>query len=106
MARPVVFLAPLTTPPMPSGARQEAGWLLRQVQNGQMLSLPESRPMPSVGPRVHELRIDFDKTQWRVIYRIDPDAIVVAHVFPKKTQATPKKDIEISKKRFTAFDNL
>lgn len=106
MAKPVVFLSPLKTPPMPAGARQEAGWLLRQVQNGHMLSLPESRPMPSIGARVHELRIDVDRTQWRVIYRIDTDAIVVAHVFQKKTQATPKKDIQAAQRRFTAYDNL
>lgn len=62
--------------------------------------------MPSIGPRVHELRIDVDKSQWRVIYRIDEDAIVVAHVFKKKTRATPKKDIQGAKNRFTAYDNL
>jgi len=106
MGKPVVFLSPLKTPPMPPGARQEAGWLLRQVQMGQKLSLPESRPMPSIGVRVHELRIDVDKSQWRVIYRIDEDAIVVAHVFQKKTQATTKKDIETAKKRFTTYDRL
>jgi hypothetical protein len=49
--------------------------------------------MPSVGPRCHELRIvDADAT-WRVIYRRDADAIVIAEVFSKKTRATPKQVI-------------
>ena len=46
------------TPPLSTGARIEAGVLLRRLQRGESLSLPESRPMPSIGPRCHELRID------------------------------------------------
>jgi phage-related protein len=42
--------------------------------------------MPTIGPRCHKLRINDAHTTWRLIYRIDPDAIVIADVFAKKTE--------------------
>ena len=52
--------------------------------------MPHSRPMPNIGPRCHELRINDEKKRWRIVYRIDDDAIVVLDVFEKKTQKTPR----------------
>lgn len=67
--------------------------------------MPHSRPMPSIGPHCHELRIaDSDKI-WRIVYRIDVDAIVIAEVFQKKTAATPKPVIDICKFRFGMYDD-
>ena len=51
--------------------------------------------MPTIGPRVHELRINDKDAAWRIIYRVDPDAIVIAEVFAKKTQATPRNVIDV-----------
>jgi phage-related protein len=60
--------------------------------------------MPSIGPRCHELRIvDVDAT-WRVIYRLDSDAIVIAEVFRKKTRATPRQVIRACQRRLRAYD--
>ena len=56
--------------------------------------MPHSRPMPSIGRRCHELRIPDDKLSWRIVYRIDEDAIVIAEVFSKKTCKTPKSVID------------
>ena len=85
--------------------RLEAGYLLRLLQRGDSLSLPHSRPMPVIGPRCHELRIaDSDKT-WRIMYRVDPDAIVIAEVFQKKTRTTPKAVIDTCKARFRMYDD-
>ena len=93
------------TPPLSHQARIETGFLLRRLQRGERLHMPQSRSMPSIGPRCHELRInDADKT-WRVIYRIDPDAIVIAEVFAKKTEKTPKDVIQACKKRLMEYDN-
>jgi hypothetical protein len=39
-------------------ARLEAGFLLRRLQRGELLSMPQSRPMPGIGARCHELRIN------------------------------------------------
>ena len=82
------------TPPFSLEGRREAGILLRQLQQGVLLGLPHSRPMPIIGTRCHELRITDADAIWRIIYRLEPDAIVILDVFPKKTQATPKPVID------------
>ena len=71
-------------------ARIEAGTLLRLLQGGASIGLPHSRPMPSIGRRCHELRIPDEDVTWRIIYRTDSDAIVIAEVFAKKTGKAPK----------------
>lgn len=103
--KPLVWLATLlTTPPLSQSARVEAGYLLRLLQKGVLLSMPQSRPMPSIGARCHELRIvDLDCT-WRIFYRIDSDTIVIPYWIVKKTQATSKKDIDLCKKRLKMYD--
>ena len=87
--KPLVWLrGAIKTPPLSRDARLEAGVLLRRLQRGEVLSMPHSRAMPSIGPRCCELRIpDRDQT-WHIIYRIDPDAIVIVDVFSKKTRQT------------------
>ncbi len=62
----------------------EAGFLLRRLQRGEQLLLPQSRPVPIIGLRCHELRIDDRDKTWRIAYRIDRDAIVILEVFEKK----------------------
>ena len=106
-SRPLVILhGEIKTPPLSSAARIEAGTCLRKLQRGQALSMPISRPMPSIGARCAELRIvDEDKT-WRIVYRVDADAVLIVDVFAKKTQATPKTVIDVCKKRLRAYDAL
>jgi phage-related protein len=79
--------------------------VLRKLQKGEMLSLPQSRPMPSIGIRCHELRINDENTTWRIIYRIDSDAVIILDVFEKKTQRTPKQVIETCQHRLTTYDS-
>jgi len=85
-----------------------AGFLLRLVQGGTALSMPNSRPMPDIGPRCHELRVrDAAKgVTWRIIYRIDDDAVVIGEVFAKKTQKTPQSVIDACKRRFSLYDRI
>ena len=79
--------------------------LLRRLQRGENLHLPHSRPMPSIGARCHELRInDVDKS-WRIVYRMDVDAIVLLEVFAKKSGQTPKKVIDGCKRRLRNYDS-
>ena len=92
------------SPPMSAEARVLAGVLLRRIQNGEILSMPRSRPMPSIGKRCHELRIPDGDVTWRVIYRADPDAVLVADVFAKKTRTTPKRVIDTCIARLSAYD--
>ena len=68
--------------------------------------MPYLRTMPSIGPRCCELRIpDRDQT-WRVICRIDPDAIVIVEVFSKKTQRTPANVIANCRRRLKQYDRI
>src|SRR6266480_3771622 len=98
--KPLVWLyGEVKSPPFSKDARIEAGYLLRRLQQGDKIGMPQSRPMPGIGQRCHELRIiDQDKT-WRVVYRIDQDAIVILEVFAKKTAKTPKLVIDNCKRR-------
>lgn len=86
------------------GSSHRGRFPFEKLQAGESLGLPHSRPMPSIGKRCHELRIHDRQESWRVIYRIDRDAIVIAEVFKKKTQATPKQVIEECRARFRRYD--
>lgn len=104
--KPLVWLySEVKTPPFSVTARREAGYYLRLLQRGEMLEMPISRPMPSIGARCHELRINDENVTWRIVYRLDEDAIVIVHVFVKKTQQTSKRIIDLCKKRLNSYDN-
>jgi phage-related protein len=62
--------------------------------------------MPSIGRRCHELRIGDRGTAWRIVYRVDEDAIVIADVFAKKTGKTPTTVVENCKRRLAAYDEI
>jgi len=104
--KPLVWLrGEVKTPPFSQAARLEAGYLLRRLQKGDVLSLPQSRPMPGIGPRCHELRINDEDVTWQIIYRADEDAVVVVDVFSKKTAKTPKRVLEVCRKRLRMYDD-
>lgn len=103
--KPLVWLrAEVKTPPFTFAGRIEAGILLRRLQQGENLSLPHSRPMPSIGARCHELRIQDQSKSWRVLYRIDTDAIVILEVFRKTTQQTPPRVIADCRRRLRDYE--
>ena len=103
--KPLVWLyGAVKSPPFSAAARLEAGVLLRRLQRGERLSLPQSRPLPRLGPRCHELRIQDAEATSRLVYRVDADAIVIAEVFSKKAQATSRQVMEVCKRRLRAYD--
>ena len=103
--KPVVWLqGEVKTPPFSVDGRIEAGVLLGRLQQGESLSLPHSRPMPSIGERCHELRINDHGQAWRIVYRIDLDAIVVVEVFKKKTTQTPRHVMDACRSRLKKYD--
>lgn len=104
--KPLVWLhGEVKTPPFTAEARIEAGTLLRRLQKGERLAMPQSRPMGTIGRRCHELRINDEKVTWRIIYRLDDDAIVILEVFDKKTSRTPKQVIDTCKARLKEYEN-
>ena len=104
--KPLAWLhGEVKTPPFSKAARIEAGYLLREVQSGKVLSMPHSRPMPAIGARCHELRVVDDGVTWRIVYRVDPDAIVIAEVFAKTTPKTPPAVLDACRRRLKEYDD-
>lgn len=103
--KPLVWLrGEIKTPPFSAAARTEAGFLLRPLQRGETLGLPQSRPMPRIGAQCHELRINDGDHAWRLIYHVEQDAVVILDVFSKKTQTTPHGTIETCRNRLKAYE--
>ena len=104
--KPLAWLhGEVRTPPFSKAARIEAGYFLRELQRGRSLSMPHSRPMPEVGPRCHELRIVDEGVTWRIMYRIDPAAVVIVEVFAKKTAQTPASVLRACQRRLKEYDD-
>lgn len=104
--KPLAWLhGEVKTPPFSKAARLEEGFLLRRLRRGESLSMPQSRPTLGIAPRCHELRINDAGSNWRVVYRIDEDAIVILEVFAKKTGTTPKAVIATCCKRLKEYDD-
>jgi len=102
--KPLVWVqGEVKTPPFSTAARMKAGFLLRRLQNGDLLEMPDSRVTPSIGKNCHELRVNDKHKTWRIVYFIDDDAIVILEVFAKKTQKTPQEVIEVCKKRLARY---
>jgi phage-related protein len=99
--KPVRFLADTlkNIRSFPDKARSDAGHQLRNLQRG---SQPDDfKPMPDIGRGVEEIRVWDGMGTFRVVYTARLiDAVYVLHAFQKKTQATPKHDIELAKTRF------
>ncbi len=104
--KPLVWLhGEVKTAPFSKAARTEAGYLLRRLQKGEKLALPHSRPMPSIGPRCHELRIIDEDATWRIIHRTDSDAVIILEAFSKNSAQTPQRVIKSCKKRLKEYDD-
>lgn len=81
----------------PDTARREAGYQLSRVQAG--FDPKDWKPIKAVGPGVREIRIHEDG-EYRVIYVTNISGGVYAlHAFRKKTQATPKAEIQKARQR-------
>ena len=104
--KPLAWLhGEVKSPPFSKAARIETGYLLRELQRGKALSMPHSRPMPAIGARCHELRVVDEGVTWRIVYRVDPDAIVIAEVFAKKTAKTPAAVLDACRRRLKEYDD-
>lgn len=80
--------------------RREVGKAVFDLQKGAKLSMPLSRPMPSVASGVEELRMKGRSGAYRVFYYIKlVTAVVIFHAFQKKTAKTPTHEIELARAR-------
>jgi phage-related protein len=83
----------------PADARREVGFQMDRVQRG--LDPDDWKPMKSIGSGVREIRVRDRTGTFRVIYVATfLDAVFVLHAFQKKTQATPRRDLDLAAARF------
>jgi phage-related protein len=84
----------------PKPVRIQLGEAIQALQMGVALSMPLSRPMPSVAPGVEELRLRDSSGQFRVFYLARlATGVLVFHAFTKKTQQTPDREIALARAR-------
>ena len=84
----------------PEEIRGDLADALARLDDGQFLSMPLSRPMPSIGKGVHELRFRDRAGIYRVIYILAGAGLIyLLHAFMKKTQKTPQPNIDLAKRR-------
>lgn len=90
----------------PDEARKRLGRAIDELQKGRKLSMPLSRPMPSVAAGVEELRVRDENGAFRVFcYTRLANSVLVFHAFQKKTEKTPRREIDIARKRLKELLN-
>lgn len=100
--KPAIFHpeALVTIRGFPDDVRRELGKVIYDLQRGERLGMPLSRPMPVVGAGVGELRIRDKSGNYRLFYLAKlARGVFVFHAFVKKTQQTPKREISLAKSR-------
>ena len=84
----------------PDEIREDLADALAKLDVGLRLAMPLSRPMPSIGKGVHELRLKDRSGAYRVIYAfVTPGAVHVLHAFKKTSQASPQRQLELARRR-------
>lgn len=105
MSKPLYWIrGEIKTPPLSMEVRRELGFLLRELQEGVLLEMPHSRTMPGIGRGCHELRASGRCGEWRLIYQIRREAILVLDLFQKKTRETPCEVIQKCRIRIQNYE--
>ena len=89
---------------MGATARREAGFLLGLLQGGDVLGMPQARPLFDVAPRLYELRIRETGKQWRIFYRVDADRVLLIHQINKTTPTLTEQDKNLVNRRLATYD--
>jgi phage-related protein len=85
---------------LPAEIRADLADALARLDAGLSLSMPLSRPMPTIGQGVHELRLRDRSGAYRVVYALVRRGVVhVLHAFKKTTQTTSSSDIDVARER-------
>lgn len=89
----------------PRGLKEDIASLFEDLRAGKHLSLPISRPLPSIAKGLHELRLSSREGEYRVFYIIKiGSAVYVLHGTKKKTEKTDRQTIELLKLRIRSID--
>jgi phage-related protein len=83
----------------PSDVRQDAGFNLDLVQNGQTPT--DWKSLKSVGDGVREIRLWDDSGTYRVVYIVKKaDAVYVLGAFKKTSQKTEERHLKLLRERY------
>ena len=92
----------------PNQVRKDIGHLLYLVQTGQ--TPPSTKPMRGIESGVFEIVSDYATNTYRAVYTVKIGrSLYVLHAFQKKSKrgiATPKKDIDLIKRRLRRAKEL
>ena len=84
----------------PKDVRRELGKAIFDLQRGEILTMPLSRPMASIAPGAEELRIRDRSGSYRAFYYARSSlGILVFHAFTKKSQTTARHEVDLGRKR-------
>lgn len=87
---------------LPPQVTAVAGYELYRVQIG--LEPRDWKPMPIIGPGAAEIRIRDVSGAYRVFYVARfPEAVYVLHAIQKKTEQTPKADIDFARRCYRSL---
>jgi phage-related protein len=81
---------------LPKSVRQKVGWNIQAVQWRWPVGLPL---VDGFGKGLYEVRTSVDDDIYRVLFCNIQHAMVLLHGFMKKTQKTPKADLDLARKR-------
>lgn len=103
-----------------SGSSPVSDWLLEQEpkvqakfarifdllqENGILVGMPHIRPITN--SKLFEIRVEQQTNIYRIFYvAYTGQRFILLHGFQKKTQQTPKKDLEMAEKRLKDFFDL
>ena len=110
MLRPVVWLgnSKKNLRDFPDGAQKRLGDELQLIQFGGMPK--DAKPFKGVGSVVLELALRYASDAYRVVLALQIGSrIYVLHAFQKKSKKgieTPKRDVDLIKKRYTEAQEL
>jgi phage-related protein len=90
---------------LPESIREDLADGLARLAVGLQLSMPLSRPVPSIGKGVHELRLRDRTGTYRVFYALKGRGMIyLLHATKKTTQETPARTIHVVKWRLEEVD--
>lgn len=85
---------------LPDDIRGDLADALARLDAGLSLAMPFSRPMPTIGRGVHELRLRDRSGQYRIVYALVlRGSVHVLHAFKKTTRTTPQRNISVARRR-------
>ena len=84
---------------LPKEDMRTIGFDIKTVQYGYPIGMPLTRVLHGTGG-LEEVRCNISNGIARVIFYVEDNTMVLLHAFIKKTQETPKKELDVAIKRY------